>query len=94
MAKYLGIEKYIFADIYNFFLKYKDIPNEDYYWECLVQDSKILMFKYKNHPLCKDMLLATMEQLEHKIGCRPRKGLTHEQWEETLTVAKNGKPFN
>lgn len=94
MAKYIGIEKYIFSDIYNFFLKYKDIPNEDYYWECLVQDSRILLFKYKNHPLCKEMLLATMTQLEHKIGGKPSGGFTHEQWEMRLEVAKSGKPFS
>ena len=28
-TKYNGIEKYIFSDLYLFFLKYKDIPNDD-----------------------------------------------------------------
>ena len=86
-APYAGIEKYIFADVYNFFLKYKDIPNEDYYWECCVNDAKILCFKYKEHRLARSMITSVLEQLEHKVGNKPYKGLSHEQWEENLNIA-------
>lgn len=86
-APYSGIEKYIFADAYNFFLKYKDIPNEDYYWECCVADAKSLCFKYKEHKLAMSLINSVLEQLEHKVAGRKSKELTHEQWEENLSVA-------
>ena len=86
-ATYSGIEKYIFADVYNFFLKYKDIPNEDYYWECCVNDAKTLCFKYKDHRLVKSMVSSVLEQREHKAGNKSYKNLSHEQWEENLSDA-------
>ena len=85
--KYCGIEKYIFADVYNLFLKYKDIPNEDYYWECLIKDADAIYAKYKSHPLVRSMVVATMTQLEHKISGRLKDGLNHAQWEEKLSHA-------
>lgn len=85
--KYSGIEKYIFADVYNLFLKYKDIPNEDYYWECLTDEARIINFKYKDHPLARAMVVATILQIEHKVSGRLREGLTHEQWEAKLDLA-------
>lgn len=85
--KYNGIEKYIFADVYNLFLKYKDVPNEDYYFECLMKDAQTLNFKYKNHPLSKSLIISTINQLEHVITGTPINGLTHEQIEEDLKIA-------
>ena len=41
MAKYAGIERVIFSDLYNFFLKFKDIPDEKYYWDVLNGDAKL-----------------------------------------------------
>lgn len=86
-VKYNGIERYIFADIYNFFLKYKDVPNEEYYWECLMQESRIISFKYREHPMVRSLLVATIVQLEHVISGKPIEGRTHEQWEERLDIA-------
>lgn len=87
-AKYTGIEKYMFSDIYNFFLKYKDIPNEEYYWEICIKDANGLRFKYKDHPLARGMINLTMSQLEHKICNKPLDGLSHDEWEENLAIAK------
>jgi hypothetical protein len=79
--RYDGIERQMFSDAYLFFLKYKDMRNEDYYWECCIQDARILCFKYKNHQLIRDLLSATINQLEHKVSGKLMNGLTHEQWE-------------
>lgn len=92
MAKYTGIEKYIFSDIYLFFLKYKDIPNEDYYWSMCISDANLLRFKYKNHPFACAMINATMNQLEAIINKKPIAGISREDWETQLSVAKN-TPF-
>lgn len=86
--KYNGIERYIFADVYNFFLKYKDMPNEDYYWENCLNDSQMLYFKYKNNPFARAMLSSTINQLEAKITGKLQAGLTYEQWDEQLKLAK------
>jgi hypothetical protein len=87
MTKYEGIERYIFADMYNFFLKYKDMPNTDYYWEQCIGDSKILMFKYKNHPLAREIMSATIFQIEHTVKGTIIDNYTREEWEEKLKVA-------
>lgn len=94
MAKYTGIERVIFSDLYNFFLKFKDIPDEKYYWDVLNGDANILKFKFKDHPFASKMIDLTVEQLTHIIkkteitDTRGRKTLTHEQWEKELEVAK------
>lgn len=86
-VKYNGIEKFIFADVYNLFLKYKDVPNQDYYFECLVKDTKMLNFKYKNHPLAKSLIVETVTHLEKVILGKEINGHTREEWEEMLNLA-------
>lgn len=82
--KYIGIEKFIFADTYNLFLKYKDIPDEAYYWEKCIEDSKALQFKYHNHPLATSLTVAVLDQLEHKICKRNRKDRSYIEWESII----------
>lgn len=91
-AKYEGIEKNIFSDVYLFFLKYKDMSNTDICWEVCLQDAKMLNFKYKDHPLARTMVSATLSQLEHIVNHKPLNGLTHDEWEKALEVAKK-TPF-
>lgn len=86
-VKYNGIEKYIFSDIYNFFLKYKDVPNEDYYWKCIKDESNILCAKYKNHPFARKMIVETILQLEHVITGRKLDGMNHDEWENKLEAS-------
>lgn len=86
-VKYNGIEKYIFGDVYNLFLKYKDVPDEDYYFECLINDVRILNFKYDNHPLVKELTVATMNQLEHVISKTLINGMNHDEIEDKLKIA-------
>ena len=85
--KYDGIERYIFADAYNFFLKYKDVPNDEFYWEKIIADAKMLSFKYKDHPMLRGILGDVMNQLEHVINDKPLNKLTHEEWEKKLSLA-------
>ena len=86
--KYTGIEKYMFSDAYNFFLKYKDMQNTDYYWELCIKDARTLYFKYADHPLIRGLVSSTMQQLSHKVNNTVLCGLTPDQWEEKLKVAK------
>lgn len=85
--KYNGIERYIFADAYNFFLKFKDMQNNDYNWEMCIGEAKLLYFKYKNHPLARGVIASTVNQIEHVVIGKPLDGLTHQQWEDALSIA-------
>lgn len=85
--KYNGIERYIFADAYNFFLKFKDMQNNDYNWNVCIQDANMIYFKYKNHPLARAIISSTINQLEHIITGGELEGLRHEQWEQKLDIA-------
>lgn len=92
--KYTGVEKYIFADVYNFFLKYKDVPNTDYHWTCCIGEAKLLNFKYKDYPLARHMVIDILEQLELKICGKVIGGYTYDQWEQVLGDYANAKPFS
>ena len=70
MATYQGIEKFIFADVYNLFLKYKDIPDEVYYWDKLREDCNLLMFKYGENQFVSDMLAITITQINRRVSNR------------------------
>lgn len=82
--KYLGIEKHIFSDTYTLFLKYKDIPDDQYYWEKCTEESRLLSFKYHNHPLATEMIISVLNQLEHRVRRDTRKGKTYEEWEKLI----------
>ena len=92
--KYTGVEKYIFSDVYNFFLKYANVPNEDYYWERCISDAKLLYFKYRNYPLAKRMVMDVLEQLEFRLCNKAIDGMTYQQWEAYLGDYKSAKPFS
>lgn len=93
--KYLGVEKYIFSDAYNLFLKYKDIdPNNDYYWECCVADAKLLTFKYHDYPFARELVLSVLGQLEFKLCNKTLSNKTYEEWEHTLGNYREAKPFS
>lgn len=93
-AKYTGVEKYIFADVYTLFLKYVNIPDEDYYWQSCLQDAKMICFKYKDYPLAKRMVTNVLEQLEFKVCNRAIDDMTYKEWDTYLGDYKNKTPFN
>lgn len=93
--KYLGIEKYIFSDAYNLFLKYKDIdPNNSYYWECCMTDAKSLTSKYHDYPFARELILNVLGQLEFKLCDRTLDGKTYNEWEKILGNYKDAKQFD
>lgn len=85
--KYSGIEKYIFSDVYVFFLKYKDMPNTDYNWECCIHDAQLLYLKYQNHPLARAIVTDTIDQISHVVKNTRLCGYSHEEWEKILTAS-------
>lgn len=81
---YSGIERFMFADAYNLFLKYRDMKDIDSEWEQLTVDISNLTMKYNQHRLIMCLTMAVAEQLTHKIENAPINGLSHEQWETVL----------
>lgn len=89
---YTGIEKYIFADTYNFFIKYKDITGTDKEWEDCIARAEEIRIKYKDYPLARTILNEVLHIIECEKNDLPIKACTglslkHEQWEELI---KNG----
>ncbi len=82
--KYYGIEKYIFSDVYLFFLRFKDMYDTDHNWEICTREANELYKKYKDNPFLKDMVSITMLQLESRVSGRISGGKTAEQWDDIL----------
>ncbi len=81
---YTGVEKYIFRDTYNLFIKYQDMQDDDYYWQCCINDARILAFKYHEYPFAKQMIITIMEQLQLKVKGTKVDGRTYNEWEGVL----------
>lgn len=92
--KYTGIEKYIFSDLYNFFLKYSNMLNDDFYWDYCISDARALCFKYRNYPLARNMIVSVLGQIEFKVCNKVVDGRTYKQWDEYLGDYKSAKPFS
>ena len=93
-TKYTGVEKYIFSDVYNFFLKYRFTENNSETWECLLADAKVLAFKYHDYAFAQDLIKDTVGHLEFIICGTKIKQRTYNEWEYILGDYKNMKPFN
>lgn len=83
-VKYNGIEKYIWSDTYNFFLKHHNDSNTDESWNSLLEDARELSEKYNDHPLLRKILVQTIIQIESKVGGRYLDGKSYRQWEQEL----------
>ena len=83
-VKYTGIEKYIWSDTYNFFLKHKDDANTDENWQELLREASVLTNKYHNHPLLRSILVNTILQIESRVAGRVLDNKTYRQWEAEL----------
>ena len=86
---YDGIERYIFADLYTFYLKYKNMVNSDANWENCINNAEELRNKYKDYPLCRTLLSEILNLLECELHKKPiisknGIGLLHEDWEKLL----------
>lgn len=62
--KYIGMERFIFADAYNLFLKYKDMGDNDYCWERLIKEQEELYTKYNGCNMARDILNSVVAQIE------------------------------
>ena len=85
-VKYNGIEKYIWSDTYNFFLKHHNDSNTDESWNSLLEDARELSEKYNDHPLLRKILVQTIIQIESKVGGRYLDGKTYIQCEQELDL--------
>ncbi len=54
-----------FADCWNFYGRFYEASNSDRYWEAVVNESAEINERYKS-PLCKDLLVAIMKELQRK----------------------------
>ena len=81
MEKYNGIERYIFSDVYKFFLKWHEMPNTNDAWNSCIDDGDALVKKYAKHPLVRQLMQATMDQITSKVTGRPLEGLSYSQWD-------------
>ena len=55
-----------FGEVWTFFKKYYDVQQEnDDYWAAVVEEASAINQKY-NCELCKDLMLAVLDELERK----------------------------
>lgn len=55
-----------FGEVWTFFKKYYDVQQEnDDYWAAVVEEASAINQKY-NCELCKDLILAVLDELERK----------------------------
>lgn len=54
-----------FGEVWTLFKKYYIVQNTDEYWETLIAESDRINRKY-NSELCKDLLLAVINELERR----------------------------
>lgn len=55
-----------FGEVWTFFKKYYDVQQEnDDYWAAVVEEASAINQKY-NCELCKDLILAVIDELERK----------------------------
>lgn len=54
-----------FGEVWTFFKKYYYVGNTDEFWESVVEEAAAINQKYCC-PLCKDLILAVLNELERK----------------------------
>lgn len=54
-----------FGEVWTFFKKYYDVQQSDEYWQAVVEEAGAINQKYQC-ALCKDLILAVMDELERK----------------------------
>lgn len=58
----------IFSDAWKFYRKYADIRQEDGRWPALIDDSEIIAKKHSNSRLCRDLIIAAVDELERNAS--------------------------
>lgn len=81
-GKYEGIEKYIFADMYNALTTYITGDGSDVYWEYAVGRIRGLVEQYESHPLAIALGNAVLNELEFKMsGATDNLGRTYHTYD-------------
>ena len=72
----MKVEFSFFGEVWFLFKKYYIVQNTDEYWETLIAESDRINRKY-NSELCKDLLLAVINELERRAkGNNQKEGKT------------------
>lgn len=64
--KEMSIEFQYFGEVWTFFKKYYHVLPDDDYWEAVVAEGGAIVQRYDNLPLCKDLVLAVIDELGRK----------------------------
>lgn len=83
---YRGIERGIYSDTYNFLLKYIQLDKlTERDWQSIVEEAANVCTKYKQHPMCVQMIGLCVQQLENKFGNKKLGAKTYNEWEHDIT---------
>nr|WP_302585167.1 hypothetical protein [uncultured Schaedlerella sp.] len=58
-----------FGEAWKFFKRFYEVKESTYYWDSVVAEAGDLMRRY-NCPLCKEVVLAIVDELERKYRAR------------------------
>ena len=58
-----------FGEAWKFFKRFYEVKESTYYWDSVVEEAGDLMRRY-NCPLCKEVVLAIVDELERKYRAR------------------------
>ncbi len=64
--KEMAIEFQYFGEVWTFFKKYYHVRSDDDFWDAVVSEGGAIVQKYSNLPLCKDLVLAVIDELDRK----------------------------
>ena len=67
-SNYIGMERFIFAEAYNLFLKYKDMDNTDYCWNELFKEQESFVERYHGNVMARDMMYCITSQMKYKLN--------------------------
>ena len=62
----MKVEFSYFGEVWNFFKRHYEVRADDEYWETVISEAGAIVQKYNNLPLCKDITLAVIDELERK----------------------------
>lgn len=74
MEKYIGMERFIFSDVYKLFLKYEGMGDTDREWGLLLKESNEISKKYNNCKLVRSIILGLIEHMEFRLRERDKYG--------------------
>ena len=64
--KEMSTEFQYFGEIWALFKKFYHVRPDDEYWEAVVEEGNAIVQKYNNLPLCRNLVLAVIGELERK----------------------------